>query len=101
MTGVGYMAGNGAGKSYGIFAQYANGAWQVKAQFTGSVGPMMINFADSGEHQYLMGNASGERIMGSEDGGFTWFNKLGDFVTSVRSLTGIGYMVCMQVVWTS
>jgi len=90
---------NGPGKCYGIFAQYANGAWQVKAQFSGSVGPLMINFADDGSKQYLMGTAANERIMGSEDGGFVWYDKIGDFEVAVRSLAGIGYDICMQVVW--
>lgn len=99
LTGVGYAAMTGPGKGYGIFAQYANGAWQVKAQFNGPVGPMMIHFADDGSKQYLMGDAANERIMGSEDGGFTWYDKIGDFEVAVRSLTGIGYPTCMQVVW--
>jgi len=99
-TGIGYSAMTGPGKGYGIFAQYASGGWLVKARFSGAVGPMMINFADQGEKQYLMGDASSENIMGSPDIGNTWFNKLGDFVGAVRSLSGIGSKICMQVVWT-
>jgi hypothetical protein len=100
-TGVAYAAMAGNGKGYGVFAQYASGAWQVRAQFAGQVGPMMINFSDNGEKHYLMGGSGGERIMGSEDGGFTWHNKEGDFATAVRSFTGIGIRVCAQVVWTA
>lgn len=100
-TGVAYAAMAGNSKAYGVFAQYANGAWQVRAQFTGAVGPMAINFADDGEKHYLMGSAATERIMGSEDSGFTWHNKEGDFATAVRSFAGIGYRACVQVVWTA
>jgi len=99
-TGIGYAAMQGPGKGYGIFAQYASGGWLVKAQFSGLVGPMMINFADQGEKQYLMGDANSEKIMGSPDIGNTWFDKLGDFEGAVRSLFGIGSKICMQVVWT-
>ena len=98
-TGVAYAALTAPGKP-GVFAQYASGAWQVRAQFSGAIGQGIINFADNGEKQYLMGSANGEKIMGSEDGGFTWYDKIGDFESEVGAIQAFtGFRVCTQVVW--
>jgi hypothetical protein len=95
VTGVAYAALRGNGRGYGIFGQYANGGWQIKAQFSGIVGPSMINFGDDGAKHYLMGVPAGERIMGSEDYGSTWHDKEGNI-----NFIGLGVRVCIQVVWT-
>ena len=99
-TGVGYAALRGNGKSYGIFGQYANGAWLIRARFTAVIGPMAINFSDDGAQQYLMGGTTNEHMMGSEDHGATWFSKEGDFEVAVQSFISLGNRTAVQPVWT-
>lgn len=100
-TGVAYsmLKPNDGGSPPTLFATYST-AWVPKVVFSGIVAPYMINYADNGEKHYAMGSATGERILGSEDFGDTWYNKLGDFESAVRTLTGIGNRAAIQPVWT-
>ena len=75
----GMMAGGGV-STFVLF----NESWIALADFAGEIYPYMLHNLNVNYH-YALGNAVDGWIVGSHDTGSTWYNKEGDFATSVMS----------------
>jgi len=85
-----------AGGGVSTFAVFDN-SWIPLWDFSGEIFPYMLHYGNSSLH-YALGNAADGRIIGSNDGGSTWYNKDGDFATAVLAWALTGDKMSVQPV---